>query len=107
MLPQSSCFDNIRPYEEVSDFVSSRRVGVNHMEVTILVSIGVLAAALGIALGRYVWPTVRGSDRDALARTQTEVARLDQECITLRRRAEQLDAEHKAAAGEAKGAGEE
>ena len=77
------------------------------MEVAVLITIGVLAAALGIALGRYVWPAVRESDRDALAKAQTEVARLDQECIALRSRADELDAEHKAAAGEAKRAGEE
>jgi DNA recombination protein RmuC len=77
------------------------------MELTVLVCIGVLAAGLGIALGRYVWPAVRGSHRDALTKAQTEVARLDQQCITLRGQAEHLDAEHKAAATEAKGAGEE
>ena len=57
------------------------------MEIATLISISVLAAALGIALGRYVWPTVRGKDRDALANAQTELARLDQECTTLRSRA--------------------
>jgi DNA recombination protein RmuC len=76
------------------------------MEVAVLISIGVLAAALGIALGRYVWP-VRRIDPDVLAKAQTEVVRLDQECSALRSRADQLDAEHKAAAGEAKRAGEE
>jgi DNA recombination protein RmuC len=77
------------------------------MEITTLISISVLATALGIALGRYVWPTVRGKDRDELAKAQTELARLDQECTTLRSRAEQLDAEHKAAADAAQKAGEE
>jgi DNA recombination protein RmuC len=77
------------------------------MEIAVLVSIGVLAAALGVALGRYVWPAVRGSDRDAFARAQTEVSRLNQECISLRSRTEQLDAEHKVADGEAKRSGEE
>jgi len=77
------------------------------VELAVLITIGVLAAALGIALGRYVWPAVRESDRDALARAQTDVARLDQECMALRGRADQLDAEHKAAAGEAKRSGEE
>ncbi len=77
------------------------------MEIIALISIGVLAAALGIALGRYVWPTIRGKDRDALTNARTEVARLDQECSALRSRAEQLDTEHKAAADEAKSAGEE
>jgi chromosome segregation ATPase len=77
------------------------------VEIAVLISIGVLATTLGIALGRYVWPAVRRTDRDALAKAQTEVARLDQECITLRSRTDQLDAEHKAADGEAKRAGEE
>ncbi len=77
------------------------------MELIALISIGVLAVALGIALGRYVWPTVRGKDRDALAKAQAEVARLDQECIALRSRAEQLDTEHKAATAETKSTGEE
>ena len=77
------------------------------MGVTVLVTIGVLAAALGIVLGRYVWPTFRASDRDALATAQTEVARLNQESTTLRSRTDQLDAERKAAASEARAAGEE
>lgn len=77
------------------------------MEIATLISISVLAAALGIALGRYVWPTVRGEDRDALAKAETEVARLDQECTSLRSRAEQLDAERKAAAAGSQKAGEE
>ena len=77
------------------------------MEVAVFISIGVLAAGLGIALGRHVWPAVRGSDRDALAKAQAEVARLDQECTALRSRAAQLNAEHKAAADEAKRSGEE
>jgi hypothetical protein len=77
------------------------------VEIVVLISIGVLAAALGIALGRYVWPAVRGSDRDALAKAQTEVARLEQDCIALRSRAGELDAEHKAADSAAKRAGEE
>ncbi|HEV2177537.1 MAG TPA: DNA recombination protein RmuC [Terriglobia bacterium] len=77
------------------------------MELAVLISIGVLAAALGIALGRYVWPADRGIDPALLASAQAEGARLDQECSTLRSRADQLDAEHKAAAGEARTAGEE
>jgi DNA recombination protein RmuC len=77
------------------------------MEVAVLISTGVLAAALGIVLGRYVWPAVRGSDPDALAKAQTEVARLEQDSIALRSRADQLDADHKAASGEARRAAEE
>ena len=58
-------------------------------------------------LGRYVWPALRASDRDALATAQTEVARLNQEGSALRSRADQLDAEHKAASDKARTAGEE
>ncbi|MFZ0737956.1 MAG: DNA recombination protein RmuC [Candidatus Acidiferrales bacterium] len=77
------------------------------MGVTVLITIGVLAAALGIVLGRYVWPALRASDRETLATAQTEVARLNQEGIALRSRTDQLDAEHKAAASEARTAREE
>lgn len=77
------------------------------MDTTILMTIGFLAAALGIVLGRYVWPAVRSSHRDALAAAQTEVARLNQEAIALRSTADQLDAERKAAAGEARKAAED
>ncbi len=77
------------------------------MEIAVLISIAVLAVCLGIALGRYVWPAVRESYRDALAKAQAEVFRLGHECGALRSRADQLDAEHKAAVGEAKKAGEE
>jgi DNA recombination protein RmuC len=81
--------------------------GSRSVEILVLVSIGVLAAALGIALGRYVWPAIRGSDRDALVKAQTEVARLEQDCIALRSRADQLDGDYKAAGSDAKRAGEE
>jgi DNA recombination protein RmuC len=77
------------------------------MDVTVLISIGVLAAALGIVLGRYVWPAVRAGDRDTLDKAQAEIARLSQEGIALRSRADQLDAERRAAAGDARAAGEE
>lgn len=74
------------------------------MDIAVLITIGVLAVALGILLGRYVWPAVRASDRNALATAQTEVARLTQEGSVLRN---QLDAERKAAAAEVRTAGEE
>ena len=77
------------------------------MDATVLITIGALAAALGIVLGRYVWPVLRASDRDALATAQAEVARLNQEGIALRSRADQLDAALKAAGGEIRMAGEE
>lgn len=75
------------------------------MDAIVLIAIGVLAAALGIVLGRYVWPAIRASDRDALANAQTEIARLNQEGIALRSRADQLDTERKSAAGELRTAG--
>jgi DNA recombination protein RmuC len=77
------------------------------MDATVLITIGVLVAALGVVLGRYVWPAVRARDRDALATAQIEVARLNQEGIALRSRADQLDVEHKAASDKARTAGEE
>ena len=77
------------------------------MDVTILVAIGVLAAVLGIALGRYVWPAVRRSAAEALVKAQAEVARLGQESAALKGRADNLDAEQKAFASEAKKAAEE
>lgn len=77
------------------------------MQVAVLITVSVLAAGLGIVLGRYAWPAVRGTDPDVLAKAQTEVARLDQERTALRDRADQLDAERKVAATEAKSAGEE
>jgi len=46
---------------------------VTEMELAVLISIGVLAAGLGIGLGRYVWPAVRGSDPDILVKARTEV----------------------------------
>src|SRR5579859_1389657 len=77
------------------------------MDAVVLITVAVLAAALGIVLGRYVWPAVRASDRDALATAQTDLVRLNQEGIALRSRAEQLDAERKAAADEVRTAGHE
>jgi DNA recombination protein RmuC len=77
------------------------------MDGIVLIAIGILAATLGIVLGRFVWPAVRASDRDALAAAQTEIARLNQEAIALRSRADLLDIEHKAAFDKAKTAGEE
>jgi DNA recombination protein RmuC len=77
------------------------------MEIPVLITIGVLAAALGVAVGRYVWPAARQSDAAALTLAEADVARLDGECSSLRNRTDQLEAVHKAAADEAKAAGEE
>jgi len=60
------------------------------------------AALIGSALGRYLWPATRSSDAAALTAREIEVARLTQESRALRSRADQLEAEHRAAASEAK-----
>jgi DNA recombination protein RmuC len=80
---------------------------MNAGEIVVLITVGVLAASLGIALGRYVWPALRGIDPSVLTKSQTEAARLDQECNALRSRVSQLDSDYKAAAAEAKKVGEE
>jgi DNA recombination protein RmuC len=77
------------------------------MEIVVLIAVGVLAAGLGIALGRYVWPAQRGIDPSLLAKSQAEHDRLNQECGALRSRVSQLDVEHKSITAEAKRAGEE
>ena len=77
------------------------------MQVAVLITVSLLAAGLGIVLGRYAWPAVSRTDRDVLAKAQTELARLDQERTALRDRANQLYADRKAAAADAKSAGEE
>ena len=77
------------------------------MEITILITVCVLVALLGIALGRYVWPTIRESHRAALASTQEEITRLANECSTLRSQASRLESEQIAASDKARMAGEE
>ena len=76
------------------------------MDIGVLSGIGALlfaaAALAGVALGRHVWPAIRSSHTAALVAAQIEIARLTEECRALRSRADQLDAERKSAAGEAK-----
>lgn len=69
--------------------------------------IGLLAAALGLALGRYAWPAIRGADSGLLIRAQTEASRLNQECGVLRDRVIQLEAEHRTASTDARTSAEE
>ena len=57
--------------------------------------IALLSAALGVALGRYVWPASLSSDSAAYAVAQAEVARLDAECIALRDRAHEYETDIK------------
>ena len=76
--------------------------------LTGLAALLVVATALaGVALGRHVWPATRRSDAAALTAREIEVARLTEECRALRNRADQLEAEHRAAMLEAKSAGAE
>jgi hypothetical protein len=62
------------------------------METAVFVSAGILLTLLGgvagVVLGRYVWPAIRGSDPAAFLGVQTEAARLEEECRSLRMRAE-------------------
>src|SRR5208282_1712818 len=82
------------------------------MDVGVLIAIGGLLAAAaaalaGVALGGHLWPATRSADSAALMAGQIEVARLTEECRTLRSRSDQLETEHKAAATEAKAAAAE
>jgi DNA recombination protein RmuC len=80
---------------------------MTEVEIAALVGIGILAAALGVALGRYVWPAARGVNPDLLADAKTEIDRLTHECTILRNNALQLNADYKSATAEAKSAGED
>ena len=81
------------------------------MDIGVLIGIAALlsvaAALAGVALGRHMWPATRSSDAAALMTREIEVARLTEESRALRGRADQLEAEHKAAATEAKAAAAE
>jgi DNA recombination protein RmuC len=81
------------------------------METAVLISAGILLAVLGgvmgVALGRYVWPAIRGRDAAALLAAQMESARLEEECRAVRARAEQLQAELAARIQELRQSGEE
>jgi DNA recombination protein RmuC len=81
------------------------------MDIGVLFGIATLlatgAALAGVALGRHLWPATRRSDAAALVTREIEVARLTEEGRALRGRADQLEAEHKAAATEAKAAAAE
>ena len=81
------------------------------MDIGVLFGVAPLLAAAaalaGVALGRHMWPATRSSDAAALMTREIEVARLTEESRALRGRADQLEAEHKAAATEAKAAAAE
>ena len=84
------------------------------MDIPILIGIAVLAAALGITLGRYVWPASRGCDPELLTKAETEIARLTERIAGLTRQIEEqakqnsaLDAQRDTATNEAKTAAAE
>jgi DNA recombination protein RmuC len=76
------------------------------METDVLIGVtavlAVATALIGVALGRHLWPATRRSDAAALMAREVAVARLTEEGRALRSRADQLEAEHRAAASEAK-----
>src|SRR6516225_5936973 len=78
------------------------------MDLTLLAGVAapLTAAAVfaGVALGRHLWPATRRRDVAALRAGEIEVVRLTEECRALRTRADQLDADHRAALSEAKAA---
>src|SRR5215472_65061 len=81
------------------------------MDIGVLIGVATLlvaaAALAGVAVGRHLWPAPRKKEAAALLAREIEVARLTEECRGLRRRADQLDAEHRAAVLEAKAAATE
>jgi len=84
------------------------------MDIPILIGIAVLAVALGITLGRYVWPASRGCDPELLTKAETEIARLSERIAGLTRQIEEqakqnsaLDAQRDTATNEAKTAATE
>jgi DNA recombination protein RmuC len=81
------------------------------MDIGVLMGFAALltaaSALAGVALGRHLWPATRRSDAAALTAREIELARLTEECRTLRSRGDQLEAEHKAVAIEAKNAATE
>ena len=70
--------------------------------ITVIVFAAALGAALGLFLGRYVWPTPRRGDIEALAAATTRLTQADQDCESLRKRLGQTEASNEAAVAEAK-----
>ena len=88
------------------------------MELTAVIGIGVvfaaLGAGLGIALGRYVWPAARAADSAGLVAAQMEAARLGERLQGLTRQLEEeggrtraIDAQRMTATNELKAAAAE
>ena len=81
------------------------------MEIAVLVSAGILLAVLGglvgVALGRYIWPAIRDSYTAALLTAQMQATKFEEECRSLRKQAEQLEAERAARIEELRQSGQE
>jgi hypothetical protein len=83
------------------------------MPIDLIITVGGICAALGagfglgVLLGRYVWPRVPPVDPATMAVARVDIARLGQECTTLQDRAGDLDIRCRAAADEARKAGED
>lgn len=61
----------------------------------VVICFGLVGAALGVVLGRYVWPAAPGADPAALAASLAEAARFSQDGATLRSQVEILQAERR------------
>lgn len=79
------------------------------MDIAVLIAIALLSAALGIALGRFIWPSIRGISPEIFAKSETEVVRLTERIDGLTKQIEEktkqvaaFEAQHDAAATEAK-----
>jgi DNA recombination protein RmuC len=66
-----------------------------------------LGAAIGILLGRFVWPTMYGIDHETHAMAQNDAARHAHECQLLRARLEEVTQECATTTARANAAGEE
>lgn len=83
------------------------------MPIDLIITVGGLCAAvgagfgLGVLLGRHVWPRVPPVDPATMAAAKVDIARLAEEITTLKTRAGDLDIRCRAAADEARKAGED
>jgi len=83
------------------------------MPIDLIITVGGLCAALGagfglgVLLGRHVWPRVPPVDPATMAAAKVDIARLAEEITTLQTRAGDLDIRCRAAADEARKAGED
>lgn len=75
--------------------------------IAVVLLVGLLSMALGVALGRFIWPAARRADAEALSNAQDQIIRLDHECGALRTRADQLGEQYNASTIEAKAARED